>query len=199
MASTDPPHHKPNDLPVIKRYITDHNEAGKAIVSKALPEELPGKTIYNGAKFSLGYVTDERPVSLAGGRDVDTYAGYLDNHPGIVVPGGTVVRYVDSPPGSLSPMHRTVSLDYGVVLEGEVELVLDGGETRLLRRGDLCVQRGTMHAWRNPSPTEWARMMYVLQECEPVVVVVAGGGGGEKRTLGEDYGEMEGRDVKKSA
>ena len=46
-------------------------------------------------------------------------------------------------------MHRTVSLDYGVVLEGEVELVLDSGETRLMKRGDVSVQRGTNHAWRN--------------------------------------------------
>jgi quercetin dioxygenase-like cupin family protein len=81
-------------------------------------------------------------------------------------------------------MHRTVSLDYGVVIEGEVELVLDSGETRVLRRGDVAVQRGTMHAWRNTSRTEWARMMYVLQECKPVEV--------EGKVLGEDYGDMKG-------
>lgn len=46
-------------------------------------------------------------------------------------------------PGLTSPMHRTVSLDYGVVLEGEVYLVLDSGEERLMRRGDISVQRGT--------------------------------------------------------
>lgn len=87
-------------------------------------------------------------------------------------------------PGLLSPMHRTVSLDYGVVLEGEVELVLDSGETRLLKRGDVAVQRGTNHAWRNTSETEWARMMYILQPCAPLEV------GGKK--LGEDYGGMKG-------
>ena len=46
-------------------------------------------------------------------------------------------------------MHRTMSLDYGVVLQGEVELLLDSGEVRLLAAGDVAVQRGTMHAWRN--------------------------------------------------
>lgn len=81
-------------------------------------------------------------------------------------------------------MHRTVSLDYGVVLEGEVELVLDSGETRLMRRGDVSVQRGTNHAWRNKSETEWARMLYVLVEAEPIVV--------EGKVLGEDYGGMPG-------
>lgn len=77
-------------------------------------------------------------------------------------------------------MHRTQSLDYGVVLEGEIEMELDGGEIKVLKRGDVAVQRGTMHAWRNQSKTEWARMLFVLQGCEPVVV------GGER--LGEDLG-----------
>lgn len=73
------------------------------------------------------------------------------------------MRYVDMGPESLSPMHKTVSIDYGVVLEGEVELVLDSGETKLMKRGDLCVQRGTNHAWKNVTPNGgWARMMYVL-------------------------------------
>jgi len=81
-------------------------------------------------------------------------------------------------------MHRTVSLDYGVVLEGEVELVLDSGETRVLRRGDVAVQRATAHAWRNVSATQWARMLFVLVPCAEVVV------GG--RRVGEELGGMEG-------
>lgn len=81
-------------------------------------------------------------------------------------------------------MHRTVSLDYGVVMLGQIELLLDSGETRLMKPGDICVQRGTMHAWRNASQTEWGRMLYVLQPSKPVAV-------GDK-TLGEDYGTMEG-------
>ena len=81
-------------------------------------------------------------------------------------------------------MHRTVSLDYGVVLIGEIELILDSGETRLMKAGDICIQRGTMHAWRNTSATEWARMMYVLQPSLPIEI------GGQK--FGEDYGTMSG-------
>ena len=86
-------------------------------------------------------------------------------------------------------MHRTISLDFGVVLEGEIEVVLDSGETRLLKRGDLAIQRGTMHAWHNTSTTEWARMLYFLQESHPLEIA------GEK--LAEDYGTMTG--VRKSA
>ena len=58
------------------------------------------------------------------------------------------------PPGATNPIHRTVSLDYGVVLEGEIEVMLDLGELRLLKCGDLAVQRATMHTWRNTSSTE---------------------------------------------
>lgn len=59
-----------------------------------------------------------------------------------------VLRHVDIGPGITSPMHRTVSLDYGIVIEGEIELLLDSGEKRQMLPGDICVQRGTMVCFR---------------------------------------------------
>lgn len=54
-------------------------------------------------------------------------------------------------------------MDYGIVLEGTIELVLDSGETKIMRRGDICIQRGTNHAWRNVTENNgWGRMVYVL-------------------------------------
>jgi quercetin dioxygenase-like cupin family protein len=88
-------------------------------------------------------------------------------------------------PGVTCAMHRTVSLDYGVVLEGEIEAILDSGETRMMKRGDVCIQRGTMHAWRNPSETEWCRMLFVLQPCKPVEVA--------EKTYGEELGTIVGK------
>lgn len=70
---------------------------------------------------------------------------------------------VDIAPGNEALMHRTQSLDYGIVIEGEVELVLDDGVSTVMRRGDVAVQRATSHGWRNVSGTEWARMFFVLQ------------------------------------
>jgi quercetin dioxygenase-like cupin family protein len=76
-------------------------------------------------------------------------------------PGGTIIRVVDLAPGSVSPMHRTESVDYGIVLSGEVHLVLDdGSETRLVA-GDVVVQRGTDHAWENRTSAP-ASMAFVL-------------------------------------
>ncbi|KAG4221556.1 hypothetical protein PC116_g29968 [Phytophthora cactorum] len=78
---------------------------------------------------------------------------------------------MDFAPGLVSPMHRTVSLDFGVVLEGEFELVLDSGETRILRQGDISVNRGGAHAWRNltGNGTMPGRMLYVLVDSKPVI------------------------------
>ncbi|MNP61650.1 Cupin domain protein [compost metagenome] len=57
-------------------------------------------------------------------------------------------------------MHRTETLDYGLVTEGEVWLVLDGEEVHL-KRGDIVVQRGTNHAWSNRTEN-MARMVFIL-------------------------------------
>jgi quercetin dioxygenase-like cupin family protein len=175
---------KDNGLPPVSRVITDHDNEGKAIFSHAIPEPVVWQELADGARFSLGYATNQFPVELSHQTDITTYTHYLQNLPGIAIPGGTVLRYVDMMPGALSPMHRTVSLDYGVVLEGEVELVLDSGEVRLLKRGDVAVQRGTNHAWRNKSQTEWARMLYVLQEARPLEI--------EGKKLAEDVAEIPG-------
>ncbi len=68
-------------------------------------------------------------------------------------------------------MHRTESLDLGVVIEGTMEQELDSGEKKIMHRGDVCVQRGTNHAWRNITENGgWARMMFVLLAAEKVTV-----------------------------
>lgn len=168
-----------------KRYITTHDESGKAVIDTSIPAEAPFYELpKKDAAFAQCYVTSTFPVALNDKADIEVYQDFLAQPPGLVVNTGTVLRYVDIPPASTSPMHRTMSLDYGVVLDGEVDLLLDSGETRLMRRGDICVQRATMHAWRNTSEENWARMLYILQPSEPVQV-------GDQK-LGEDYGTMSG-------
>jgi len=76
--------------------------------------------------------------------------------------------------------HRTESLDYGVVLDGEITLVVDEGETTM-RAGDVVVQRATSHAWSNRTD-EPARVLFVLigtpaQSPEEIVQQRASGGG----------------------
>ncbi|MFT3796020.1 cupin domain-containing protein [Flavobacterium sp.] len=57
-------------------------------------------------------------------------------------------------------MHRTQTVDYGIVLEGELTMVLDRGETTL-RAGDIVIQRGTNHAWANRT-NQYCRVAFVL-------------------------------------
>jgi hypothetical protein len=155
---------------------------------------MPVSPIPDGADFSLAYTTSTYPAAISSDADINSYASYLQpgGSPGLVISSGTVCRIVDMQPNALSPMHRTVSLDYGVVLEGVVELVLDSGETRVLHRGDVAVQRGTNHAWRNVTPPvkgedgvvreQWARMLYVLQPAEKLSV--------DGKELGEELDGM---------
>jgi quercetin dioxygenase-like cupin family protein len=74
-------------------------------------------------------------------------------------PSASEIRVVDLPPGQQREMHRTDTLDYGIVLAGQVYLVLETEET-LLRAGDVVVQRGTYHAWHNRSDRT-ARLAFI--------------------------------------
>jgi mannose-6-phosphate isomerase-like protein (cupin superfamily) len=63
-----------------------------------------------------------------------------------VIPGLAELFDPDDP-----GMHATPTVDYVIVLEGEVHLVIDGGEETVVRQGDIVIQNGTRHAWRNMS------------------------------------------------
>jgi quercetin dioxygenase-like cupin family protein len=167
-------------LPKIRRYITTHN----AVFSKAFNEESKMKANDDGIAFALSFTTKGFPVDMNDDKDLDVYGEYLQSPPGLVVSGGTVLRHVDIPPDTACTMHRTVSLDYGCVLEGEVDCLLDSGEKRTMKRGDVAIQRGTIHQWINHSKTEWTRMLFVLQECKPLTIA------GEK--FGENLAGMAG-------
>jgi quercetin dioxygenase-like cupin family protein len=66
-------------------------------------------------------------------------------------------------PGKASPMHRTNSIDYGIVLQGEIQLELDDGAHKTVGQGGIIIQRGTNHLWRNVSDTV-CRIAFILIE-----------------------------------
>ncbi|KAK4150624.1 hypothetical protein C8A00DRAFT_36759 [Chaetomidium leptoderma] len=174
-----------SNLPQPHRVITTHNAAGQAIIHSHTPFAWSPFDNDNLA-FAVPYTTSGFPPDLNADADLAAHDRALApaNKLGLVNPRGTVLRCVDFAPGYACGMHRTQSLDYGIVMEGEVDMVLDGGESVRLKRGDVAVQRGTQHQWVNCSATEWARMMFVLQDCAPLVV-----GGVE---VGEDLGTNSG-------
>src|SRR5690242_3353132 len=98
--------------------------------------------------------TTARPTRR-GGRPATTHAN------------GTVFRIIEFAPGNAERNHRTDSLDYAVVLSGEIDMDLDGAEIHL-KAGDAIVQRGTIHNWINRG-TEPCVIAFVLIAAHPAV------------------------------
>ena len=141
--------------PAIRRVVTGHDSDGRAVIQK--------DEVATGERFTLIWTTEGFPVENTstddgGSRDV-----------GITLAGGTVFRVGEIAPGGRSPMHRTNSVDYGIVLEGELDMELDGGEIAHLKAGDVVVQRGTNHAWINNSDAP-CKMAWILIDASPVKV-----------------------------
>jgi quercetin dioxygenase-like cupin family protein len=120
----------------------------------------------SGSLFYELWATDAAPAPIGtelndtGSNDTgssDPAAGPLSVAP---APNGTKIRINELPPGAGSPVHRTQTVDYGIVLDGEVVLVLEDSET-VLRAGDVVVQRGTSHRWENRSEAT-ARVAFIL-------------------------------------
>ena len=157
-------------LPGLTHHITGHNPSGQAIVESTRPGQWT-PILDNTMAFNVVYTTSQFPPNMTHDADLKTHDQVLaQKQLGLVNPNGTVARIVDFGPGSEPIMHRTQSLDYGIVLEGEVEMILDEGVSKVMGRGDVAVQRSTNHGWRNTSKTEWARMFFVLQHSEKLVV-----------------------------
>lgn len=151
-----------NNLALIRRVVTGHDVNGDAVFRSE--DHFTTETIPGGdAAFALIWTTASVPVdnndeTEGRGRDA-----------ALTLHGGSVIRVVDMLPGGVSPMHRTNSIDYGIILSGEVELELDNGATTVLGPGDIVVQRGTMHLWRNPSMDKTCRIVFVLTEAAAYV------------------------------
>lgn len=90
--------------------------------------------------------------------------------PSLHMPNGCVVRMIDFAPGTESSLHRALTLGIGTVCEGEIELWLGGEDTRILRPGDVSINRGAMHRWRNTSKEKPARMLFIMLDVKPIIV-----------------------------
>lgn len=174
-------------LPSIRRVVTGHDAHGKAILSSDGPlstvvslEAIPGTVFHevwstvgspapvdNGADPTIGPLVLPPPKHGTRIRFVDIPPDTED----FLAHGAQRMKAAFSEIGDVeastvktdSPhplMHRTESVDYGVVIEGELTLVLDRGET-VLTPGTVVVQRGTNHAWANRSGRV-CRMLFVL-------------------------------------
>jgi len=140
---------------VPRRVVTGHDARGRSVF--ASDGQVPVvRTAPDGAYFYEIWGTPAAPAPV-GAAEPDPTEDSLTVPP---APAGTKIRINEFPPGVVSPVHRTQSVDYGIVLSGEVVLVLDESETTL-RAGDVVVQRGTSHRWENRSGAT-ARVAFIL-------------------------------------
>lgn len=147
----------------VRRIVTGHDARGRAVVlsdARFDPALVPS----GDAAMCLLWTAPDLPVDNDDPEDGRT------RDAGLTLRGGSVIRTVDMLPGRESPMHRTNSIDYGIVLSGVLELELDDGAVTRLGAGDIVVQRGTIHLWRNPSASEVCRIVFVLTEATPAHV-----------------------------
>jgi len=144
----------------VRRVVTGHDANARAVFRS--DEHFQPQPIPSGdADFALVWTTATVPADNndeTDGRKRDA---------GLTLNQGSVIRVVDMLPGGTSPLHRTHSIDYGIVLSGNLELELEDGVKTLLGPGDIVVQRGTNHLWRNPSSTELCRVVFILIEAPP--------------------------------
>ena len=138
-----------------RRIVTGHDASGRSVVLSDTPS--PTTTDIGTAAFHEIWVTEGMPVQIPATEPESTDRPIRVPPP----PNGVMIRFTDMEPGAASPMHRTETLDVGIVLEGETWLLLDDGSETRVGPGDAVVQRGTNHAWENRSDRP-VRMLFVL-------------------------------------
>jgi quercetin dioxygenase-like cupin family protein len=117
-----------------------------------------------GTENTVVWTTQGFPVDNTGDEDLGK------RETGTTLGGGTVFRVLRLEPNNTQRVHRTDSIDYAVIISGEIEMELEPGEpTTHLRAGDVIVQRGTIHNWINRG-AEPCTIAFVLIDAKPVEV-----------------------------
>ncbi|MEV6303361.1 cupin domain-containing protein [Actinoplanes sp. NPDC051861] len=150
-----------------RRVVTGHTPGGVSVVVSDGPVPVSRELPADGVTFHEIWNTSGAPARILATEPAEPTEHTLAVPP---PPHGTKIRINEFRPGHLdsrglqSPVHRTASIDYGIVLEGEITLILDDSEVTL-RAGDVVVQRGTDHAWANRGEVT-ARVVFVLVDGE---------------------------------
>jgi mannose-6-phosphate isomerase-like protein (cupin superfamily) len=143
----------------IRRVVTGHDDQGRA---KVLIDEQV-KNVFShrpGAHYSVIWSSQGFPVDNDGNADPS------GKSIGTTIDNGTVFRVVSFGPGVAPRNHRTDSVDYAVVISGEIDMELDT-ETVHLKAGDVLVQRGTIHNWVNKGKVPCV-IAFTLVSAKPV-------------------------------
>ena len=146
----------------VRRVVTGHDARGRAVVAvdettKNVRVSRPGITT-SVIWTTEGFPADNSSADDGAARTVST-----------AHPNGTVFRVIEFSPGATPRMHRTDSIDYAIVISGEIDMQVDDSREVHLKAGDVLVQRGTIHNWVNRG-NQPCIMAFVLIDAEPVKV-----------------------------
>jgi quercetin dioxygenase-like cupin family protein len=146
-----------------RRVVTGHDRDKRSSILIDAPATNRRSSI-TGVSATLLWCTDRMPADNAVGTDIeDMGARLIGTAPPI---DGTRFAIVELAPGVRTAMHRTETVDYIVILSGELELELDDGSASL-RPGDAVVQRGTDHIWANNGDVP-VRAAVITVDAEPL-------------------------------
>jgi quercetin dioxygenase-like cupin family protein len=143
----------------VRRVITGHDASGRALVKidEVAKNVVSGRP---GANAAVVWTTEGFPANNDGDADEGS------RKVGTTLKHGTVFRVIEFSPGVAARNHRTDSIDYIVIMSGEIDMELDGSVVHL-KAGDVMVQRGTIHNWVNRG-TEPCVLAVVLVDAKPV-------------------------------
>ena len=149
------------DLTKMRRVVTGHDAQGRArvVIDGIVSNVFSPRP---GAAYSVIWSSEGFPINN------DTNEDPSAETIGTTIADGTVFRVVSFAPGVAPRNHRTDSIDYAVVLAGEIDMELDS-ETVHLRAGDVLVQRGTLHNWVNRG-SEPCVIAFTLIAAKPATV-----------------------------
>ena len=154
----------------VRRVVTGHDDAGKGIVAI---DEVVGNLAGSrpGTSSKVIWTTDRAPADNNSAEDMSLRPVEA------AVSNGTTLRVIEYLPGVAPRNHRTRTVDYAIVISGEINMRMDDTVMQL-KSGDVLVQRGTIHNWENRG-TEPCVIAFVLIDAEPVVA-----GGNELEIVG---------------
>ena len=149
--------------PPIRRVVTGHDNSNvaKVIMDGEASNHKGGAS---GAQSTLIWITEGAPAEMPVGERVEDLGARILGTP--PPPNGTRFAVITFPPGNPGRMHRTETIDYVIVMQGELDMDMDDSTVKL-KAGDVMVQRGTNHAWVNRG-TEVARAAFVLIDAKPL-------------------------------
>jgi uncharacterized cupin superfamily protein len=154
---------------IVRRIVTGHDANGKAVVASDDRITAVSRKIGKNITGSEMWSTDRMPVDNSEAAAAAQRTGYVKRYNYVGTGQGTTFRITEWAPGHARFTHRTETVDYAILLSGEIDLELENNEVVHLKPGDVVIQRGTTHTWVNRGPVP-AVTAFILIDASPAEV-----------------------------